>query len=46
MARCVAVIRGAPGDTEAQITGVLRLEQVSRSGNWNEGWRGDDDDDT
>lgn len=30
MARCVALIRGAPGtETEAQIAGVVRFEQVS-----------------
>ncbi len=28
MARCVAVIRGAPGETEASIQGVIRFEQV------------------
>lgn len=40
MARCVAVIRGAP-EAEAQITGVLRLEQVSQEGG--EGMRGGGD---
>ena len=28
MARCVALIRGAPGDTETSIQGVIRFEQV------------------
>lgn len=31
MARCVAVIQGTPGDTEAPITGVLRFEQASET---------------
>ncbi|EKU20511.1 Cu/Zn superoxide dismutase [Nannochloropsis gaditana CCMP526] len=31
MARCVALIRGAPGDTETSIQGVIRFEQASET---------------
>ncbi len=41
MARCVALIRGAPGtEAELQVAGVVRFEQVGGLGFLAVGWDG------